>query len=154
MMRPAGLLLFAALGIVAAVPAAAQLIDDVEAHTDQGVTEIRLQFNVPVRYIKHFPQERGELVKLYLQALAVGGIEEIELETYKRVRTGPLAPPFKVLYSTVRNCFAVPDPVCLDIQFSQPARYTIRAGDDGRSILLHILPDADPDPAPASKTVR
>lgn len=153
MARPAGLLLLAALG-VAAAPAAAQLIDDIEAHTDQGVTEIRLQFSVPVRYVKHFPAERGELVKLYLQALAVGGIDEIELETYKRTRSEPLAPPFKVFYTTVRNCFAVPDPVCLDIQFNQPARYTIRAGDDGRSILLHVLPDTAPDPAPAGKAAH
>ena len=145
-----GLLLVAALGIHTA-PTAAQLIDDIEAHTDQGVTEIRLQFSVPVRYIKHFPQERGQLVKLYLQALAIGGIDEIELETYKRTQAAPLTPPFKVLYTTVRNCFAVPDPVCLDIQFNQPAHYTIRAGEDGRSILLHVLPDTTPEPAPAGK---
>ena len=153
MLRRLGLPLLVALGLNA-VPAAAQLIDDIEAHTDQGVTEIRLQFSVPVRYVKHFPQERGQLVKLYLQALVLGGIEEIELEAYKRTQAAPLAPPFKVLYTTVRNCYAVPDPVCLDIQFSQPARYTIRAGEDGRSILLHILPDTAPEPAPADKAAH
>jgi hypothetical protein len=126
--------------------AAAQLIDDIEAHTEQGVTEVRLQFNMPVRYVKHFPQERGELVKLYLQALTLDGLEEIDRTAYKRTPAAPHLPPFKVLYTTVRNCFAVLDPVCLDIQFSQPVHFTIRQGDDGRSILLHILPDTRPQP--------
>lgn len=140
----------AALATVALAPtAAAQLIDDIEARTDQGVTEVRLQFNMPVRYVKHFPQEQGELVKIYLQALTLDGLEEIDRTAYKRTPAVPQLPPFKVLYTTVRNCFAVRDPVCLDIQFSQPVRFTIHQGDDGRSILLHILPDARPEPAPA-----
>lgn len=142
--------LLGAAALAALVPnAGAQLIDDIEARTDQGVTEVRLQFNMPVRYVKHFPQEQGELVKIYLQALTLEGLEEIDRTTYKRTPAVPQLPPFKVLYTTVRNCFAVRDPVCLDIQFSQPVRFTIHQGDDGRSILLHILPDARPEPAPA-----
>lgn len=134
--------------------AGAQLIDDIEARTDAGVTEIRLEFSLPVRYVKHFPQDRGELVKLYLQALTVDGLDEIERTTYKRVSAAPLVPPFKVLYTTVRSCFAVRDPVCLDIQFNQPVRYTIHQGDNGRSILLHILPDTTTEPAPTTKPGR
>lgn len=144
------LLLVAALWFTTA-PVMAQLIDDIEASTDQGVTEIRLHFEMPVRYVKHFPPERGELVKLYLQAMSMDGLEEIDRTTYKRVPAAPLVPPFKVLYTTVRSCFAVRDPICLDIQFNQPVRYTIRQGDDGRSILLHLLPDVSPQPAPATK---
>lgn len=142
------LLVAAALAALAS-NAGAQLIDDIEARTDQGVTEVRLQFNMPVRYVRHFPADRGDLVKLYLQALTLEGLEEIDRTAYKRTPAVPQLPPFKVLYTTVRNCFAVRDPVCLDIQFSQPVRFTIHQGDDGRSILLHILPDARQEPVPA-----
>lgn len=127
------------------VPAAgAQLLDDIETRTDQGATEIRLQFSVPVRYVKHFPDARGELVKLYLQALTLDGVEEYELREYKGVPAIESVPPFTVLYSTVRSCLAVRDPICLDIQFRQPVRFDIRPGKDGRSIVLVVLPDKDP----------
>lgn len=144
--------LFGAAAFAALAPTAtAQLIDDIEARTDQGVTEIRLHFDMPVRYVKHFPQDRGELVKLYLQALTLEGVEEIDRTAYKRIPVAPQVPPFKVLYTTVRSCFAVRDPICLDIQFNRPVRYTIRQGEDGRSILLHILPDTGNQPAPTAK---
>lgn len=131
--------------------AEAQLLDDIEVRSDQGVAEIRLQFTVPVRYIKHFPAERGELIKLYLQVLSLDGIEERDLQEYKRTPSIPLVPPFTVMYSTVRTCHSVRDPLCLDIQFNKPVRFNVRQGEDGRSILLHVLPDTDSSQPPTAK---
>jgi hypothetical protein len=128
----------------------AQLLDDIEVRSDQGVSEIRLHFTAPVRYIKHFPAERGELIKLYLQVLSLDGTEEMPLQEYKRTPSIPLVPPYTVMYSTARTCLAVRDPLCLDIQFSKPVRFRIRQGEDGRSILLHVLAETDPHTAPST----
>lgn len=106
-----------------------------------------MQFSAPVRYIKHFPAERGELVKLYLQVLTLDSEQEISLREYKRVPTFAPVPSFKVTYSTVRSCHAVRDPLCLDIQFDKPVRFRISQGEDGRSILLHVLPNSEPHQA-------
>jgi hypothetical protein len=130
-------------GALLAAGSHAQLLDDVEVRSNQGIVEIRLQFTVPVRYIKHFPAERGELIKLYLQVLSLDGTEERDMQEYKRTPSIPLVPPFTVMYSTVRTCLSVRDPLCLDIQFSKPVRFSIHQGEDGRSILLHVLPDSD-----------
>jgi len=139
------------LGWVLTGPASAQLLDDVEVRSDQGVAEIRLEFTAPVRYVNHFPAERGELVKLYLQVLTLEGTEEANMQEYKRIPSTPLVPPFTIAYSTVRSCFAVRDPLCLDIQFKKPVRFKIRQGNNGRSILLFVLPDIDPrQPSPQS----
>jgi hypothetical protein len=132
------------LGSGLPMAAAAELIDDIEAHTVQGVAEIRLQFTVPVRYIKHFPADRGELIKLYLQTVGLENSEEVYPREYARTPAISMAPPFHVIYTTARTCFAVQDPLCLDIQFSKPVRFRIRPGNDGRSILLTVLPDSDP----------
>lgn len=143
--------ILASLGWAFIGPASAQLLEDIEAKTDQGVAEIRLHFSAPVRYIKHFPAERGELIKLYLQVLSLEVREERDVQDYKRTPSIPLVPPFTVVYSTARSCFAVRDPLCLDIQFNKPVRFKVRQGDDGRSILLFVLPDIDPrQPAPQS----
>ena len=132
-----------AAGASLGVPANAQLLEDISVRSDQGVAEIRMQFSAPVRYIKHFPAERGELIKLYLQVLTLDRTQEISPREYKRIPSFAPAPPFKVTYSTVRSCLAVDDPLCLDIQFDKPVRFRVSQGKDGRSILLHVLPNAD-----------
>ena len=138
--------------ILFATLADAQLLDDIEVRSDQGVAEIRLHFSAPVRYIKHFPAERGELIKLYLQVLSLDGTEERDFQEYKRTPSIPHVPPFTVMYSTVRTCLAVHDPLCLDIQFSKPVRFHIRQGEDGRSVLLHVLADTDSRTPPSTTT--
>jgi len=125
-----------------AAQAGAQLLDDIDVRSERGVAEMRLQFTAPVRYIKHFPAERGEIVKIYLQVFQMDPSEERREHEYKHAHTISPVPPFRVLYTTARNCFAVPDPLCLDIQFSEPVTYRIRQGEDGRSIILTLLPGA------------
>jgi hypothetical protein len=151
-------------GALLAAVSHAQLLDDIEARSDQGIAEIRLQFTVPVRYIKHFPAEYGDLIKLYLQVLSLDGVEEMDLQEHKRIPKIPLVPPFTVAYSTARTCLSqrlserdlsplppVRDPLCLDIQFNKPVRFNVRQGVDGRSILLHVLPDSESSQSPAAK---
>jgi hypothetical protein len=136
-------LLFA-LGCGLPVVAFAQIIDYIDAQTVQGVAEIRLQFTVPIHYIKHFPADQGELIKLYLQTVGLEDREDIYPHEYVHTPPIPLAAPLHVVYTTARTCFAVPDPLCLDIRFSQPVRFRVRPGNDGRSILLTILPIDEP----------
>lgn len=135
--------LLAALVCVLPAKVSAEIIDDIEIKADQGVLEYRIQFTVPVQYVKHFPQARGELVKLYLQALRLDESGPVDRITYKRMPKLANVPPFTLVYSTVRSCFAVMDPICLDIQFNQPVRFNIRPGEDGRSIILVLLPDTE-----------
>lgn len=123
----------------------AQLLDDIDVRSERGVAEMRLQFTAPVRYIKHFPAERGEIVKIYLQVFQMDPSEERRAHEYKHAHTVSPVPPFRVLYSTARSCFAVPDPLCLDIQFSEPVTYRVRQGEDGRSIILTLLPGTSED---------
>ena len=119
-------------------------LDDIETRSDQGMAEVRLKFSAPVRYIKHFPADRGEIIKLYLQVLTLEGVEERGPFVYQRTPSVPLIPPFTVMYSTVRSCLAERNPLCLDITFNKPVRFRIRQGEDGRSILLYVLPDTEP----------
>lgn len=137
------LALLTVLGCSLPAMAGAEIIDDIEVKAEQGVQEYRIHFTVPVQYVKHFPQARGELIKLYLQALRLDESGPVDRVTYKRMPKLANLQPFTLVYSTVRSCFAVMDPICLDIQFNQPVRYNIRPGEDGRSIVLVLLPDTE-----------
>ena len=136
-------------GLMLATGAHADVLEDMETRTEQGVGEIRLVFSVPVRYLKHFPAERGELLKVYLQTVGLDVPTGEELRGYKHSPAMPLVPSYSVTYTTARNCYAAREPLCLDIQFSQPVRYRLRPGEDGRSLLIHILPESDKPKSPA-----
>ena len=136
-------------GLFAVFRAQADLLEDIETRTEQGVGEIRLIFSVPISYLKHFPAEHGELLKVYLQTRGLDEPSGDELRGYKRSPAMPLVPSYTVTYTTARSCYAAREPLCLDIQFSQPVTYRLKPGEDGHSLLLHILPDAGKSKAPA-----
>ena len=126
----------------------ADLLEDMETRTEHGVGEIRLVFSVPVRYLKHFPADHGELLKIYFETFGADEPGNIDLRGYKRSPAMPLVPAYTVTYTTARSCYAARAPLCLDIQFSQPVTYRLKPGEDGRSLLLHILPEVDKPKSP------
>lgn len=145
-----GLLLALAVGMP--TPGHAQILEDIDTRSEQGVTEFRLQFSVPIQYLRHFPEDRGELIKLYLQSTGLEGEEPVRIAEFKRSpKSASAAPPFKVLYTTVRDCFATSNPICLDIQFNHPVHFRIRPGSDGRSIVLVVLPELESPSSSAPK---
>jgi len=129
--------------------ASADLLEDIETRTEQGVGEVRLQFSVPVRYLKHFPAEHGELLKVYLQTAGLDDPAGNELTGYKRAPAMLPVPSYAITYTTARNCYAVREPLCLDVQFSKAVHFRLRPGEDGRSLLILILPEPGAPPAPA-----
>ena len=119
----------------------ADVLEDMETRTEHGMGEIRLVFSVPVRYLKHFPADRGELLRVYLQTVGLDDPRGDELRGTKRSPAMALVPSYSVTYSTARNCYAAREPLCLDVQFSRPVNYRLRPGKDGHSLLIHILPE-------------
>jgi hypothetical protein len=136
-------------GLMFSISTYADVLEEMETRAEQGVGEIRLLFSVPVRYLKHFPAEHGELLKVYLQTVGLDQPTGEELRGYKRSPAMPLVPSYSVTYTTARNCYAALEPLCLDIQFSQPVQYRLRPGEDGRSLLIYILPGTDKPITPA-----
>jgi len=126
----------------------ASLIESLETRLEDGVGEIHIVFSVPVRYLKHFPAERGELLKIYLQALGSDVASEVTQRGAKSSPAMALVPSHTVTYTTAQTCFATRDPLCLDVQFNHPVQFRIRPGEDGHSLSILILPQ---DSAPASR---
>jgi len=69
------LMAFAGSGIASAQEV---LLDDVETSVEPEWAEIRVHFTVPVNYVNHFPRQRGQLLKLFLNVAALG-LQDISL---------------------------------------------------------------------------
>lgn len=133
------LLFFALLG---ARPAFAEVIDGIAIEQRDAGAKIRLRLTVPVRYVRHSPQERGQLVVVVLEALAAEPLGPISpIEEVKRTRETGRVPRFTVRVSMDPTCNpATSRPLCLVLRFERPVRYRIGLGPDSRSIVVDLLP--------------
>lgn len=144
-----------AVCLVAMPRAQAQILDDIEVRDGGALAEIRIVFALPMRYQTHFPAERGEMLRVSFQAIAVDDPGILKGNESKKSPPNKLIPAFTVTYNYQDSCFAGRDPVCLVIQFDKPVTYKIRQSQDNRSFYLYvpvIHPNLDAVPTPATKT--
>lgn len=142
--------------LLAAAPAArAQILDEIEVRDGGALAEIRIGFTLPMRYLTHFPEEHGQMVRVSFQAIALDDPEIIRRNERKKSPPNNLIPAFTVSYNYENSCYAVRDPVCLVIQFDKLVSYKIRQSEDNRSFYLYVpIIRSTPDtaPKPAAKT--
>ncbi len=136
--RAGGVLLLCAA--LYGAPVAAQLMDDIEISPAGEAVRARIQFTVPLRYLRHFPPAQGQLLNVYLQAVSaedlLATLGQRPVDEVRRSPRSPLLPCFKVTYVPPRD--ARRDPLQLVIQFERSVSYTVRPGTDGRSLLIDV----------------
>lgn len=136
---------------VCAPAARGEVIDRIGVESHDDTATVRLRLTGPVHYVRHFPEEQGELVNVYLEAFSPEEFGELTMiEEAKQSPRDPRIPPFQVRVTVGRACSTAAYPVCVMFRFERPVRYRIRLGDDRRSILLELplAPPAAPMTAP------
>lgn len=134
-------------------PASAQLMDDIEIISRDNTAEIRIKLSVPVRYLRHFPKEQGELINIYFQVTSMDSMDRPLREEHRKSPPNQLVPSFTVTSTSLGATDVVRDPPYLAIQFSRPVKYKIRQSDDYRDFILTVpLPEPEKKPLPSEKT--
>ena len=125
---------------VAVAPARAEVIDDIAIESRGETPKIKLRLTGPVRYLRHFPAEQGEIVVVMLEALAPEAFGPVApAEEVRRSRGAGRVPAFTARVSRDPACAAAARPLCIILAFEAPVRYRIRLGRDRRSVLLELL---------------
>ena len=126
--------------MVAAGPARAGVIDDIAIESRGETPKIKLRLTGPVRYLRHFPADQGEIVVVMLEALAPEAFGPVPpAEEVRRSRAAGRVPAFTVRVSRDPACSTAARPLCLIVAFEAPVRYRVRTGRDGRSVLVELL---------------
>lgn len=115
--------------------AAAEIIDDIRLRTDaNGEIDAVIEFTVPVQYARHFPVRESPNVVIYFNI--IGNVPRGLWQNYESHRSPPsdLVLGFTV---TTRDMNTGPR---IEVNFKQPAEFTVKPGANERSILLHIIP--------------
>lgn len=125
--------------MVGVAPANAEVIDDIAIESRGETSKIKLRLTGPVRYLRHFPAEQGEIVVVMLEALAPEAFGPVPpVEEVRRSRAAGRVPAFTARVSRDPACSAAARPLCIILAFEAPVRYRIRTGRDGRSVLVEV----------------
>jgi hypothetical protein len=100
--------------------------------------EIEVQFNVPVRYLRHAPVERGDALRIQLDVLRVGR-SDVPAFAGRESLAVPRELPVPLLEVTYEGNAV--DAPALAIRFSRRVRFTVRQGRDLRSLVIAVQED-------------
>jgi hypothetical protein len=150
-------LLLMVLTTVNIVRAQDVILDDVETATETEWAQIRIHFTLPVNYVRHFPQERGQLLQIFF---TVAGLDSQNIslrEEIRNVSATPVMPATTITYDPPLSLNLQRDPSSLSVRFDRPVNYDVRPGEDHRSLVIYlpIVPtETKPTDATKSKPER
>lgn len=129
---------FIALVLLCAVSgyASAELVDDIVLKKDTTNNEIdaTIKFNVPIQYVRHFPQQKSSYLTINFNSLDNSARDQwIDYETHR-------SPPSDFIYSFTVTTRDLREGPKVEIQFVRAAEYSVSAGSDNRSLVVHIKP--------------
>lgn len=126
------------------------LLDDIETTVESEWAEIRVHFTMPVNYERHFPQERGQLLKIFFTISGLG-MQDVSLRTETRhVSATPVLPATTITFEPPLSLNLQRDPWSLLVRFNRDVNYSVRPGDDNRSIVIY-LPIVPVETGPADR---
>lgn len=131
-------LAFTAPGTAILAHAQEVLLDDVETAVEPEWAEIRVHFTMPVNYERHFPQEHGQLLKIFFTITGLD-MQDVSLRTETRhVPATPVLPATTITFEPPLSLNLQRDPWSLSVRFNRVVNYNVRPGDDNRSIVIYI----------------
>ena len=136
------------IGVVAlAAPSSlrAALIDEIVVTRVGKVAEIEVRFSRRVRYLRHFPQDNGDRLRVDIGLLPLDGDIPLVVLERRRVPRSELLDAFEVMLSEQGSV--------LEVKFAAPVSFKVGPGSDGRSIRIRVPLAPDKIAPPKEKGV-
>ena len=120
--------------LVVSEPVRQKILDNLEVQEGEDITTIRISLTSPVRYIRHFPSDSGEELRIRIRLFDVSRDNRDALsrrEALVPFEAGDL-PLDEVVYEDDLDT----DGPYLTLFFSQSVDYSVQQGTDSRSIVV------------------
>jgi hypothetical protein len=119
----------------AAQPVTERILSSASIAEEPDCAHLTIHFNLPVRYLNHFPYETGREVCIRVRPLALGANEAAF-----RLRRESLRPPDSELAAISRIEYEgdAVNGACITVNFRKPAFFSVAQGSDYRSIAVAI----------------
>lgn len=139
-----GLLFFTS--ITTAQPARDRILDDVHIKEKDGCVTIHIGFTFPVRYVRHFPFEKGDELQIQIEPIALGPLEQEAI--FDRESTTPPHHRKASLEDVIYEGDIEGGPF-LRLLFTKEVGFEVGQGADFRSILVALRKPAAGSDTPA-----
>ncbi len=117
-----------------------RIFDEVWLVEDQECKFIEVRFNMPMRYIKHFPFERGEDLRIQLEPLVINPTEESA--QFRREYPGSVSSELGAIADIVFEGDIDGGPF-LSLYFHNPKSFKVGQGSDFRSLVISVAKPED-----------
>jgi len=124
------------------------ILDDVDTSVEAEWARISIHFTLPVNYVRHFPQERGQLLQIFFTVAGIDSQNVSLREEIRNVSATPVMPATTITYEPPLSLNLQRDPSSISVRFDRAVNYDVRPGEDHRSIVIY-LPIVPTDAKPA-----
>ena len=123
---------------ISAQPTGGNVMTDVSVKTAGGCNTVVVHFNVPIRYMNHFPHGRGNELRIQLKPLAVSSVDAQSILG-------------REAFSPLEGTTALSDVIYegdmdggpyLSLQFNRNVHFMVAQGTDFRSMNIYFGDDA------------
>jgi len=129
-------------GPARAEPAVDRILSGAQISDGAGCAQLRIDFNIRIRYISHFPIDRGDQISIRFSPIDFAEAEQALLTNHEAVP--PPADKIAGIRSIEFNANGAPAPE-LVITFRHPVTFRVAAGGDFQSLAIAIAgPGATP----------
>jgi len=128
-----------------------RIFDEVWLVERQECKFIEVRFNIPMRYIKHFPFEGGDDLRIQLEPLAISPAEKEAL--FRREYPGSIPAEVGAIADVVFEGDIDGGPF-LSLYFHEPRSFKVGQGQDFRSLVISIAAPADSPCDPMAAPLR
>lgn len=143
---------FIVLAVVGIAHAQDIILDDVDTAVEPDWAQIRIHFTMPVNYVRHFPDERGQLLQIFFTIVGMDAQNVSLREEVRNVPATPVIPGTTITYDPPLSLNLQRDPSTLLVRFDHAVNYDVRPGEDQRSIVIYLpVTPVETNPADAVK---
>ncbi len=114
------------------------ILDDVDTAVEAEWAQIRIRFTIPVNYVRHFPQERGQLLQIFFTVAGLDSQNMSLREEVRNISATPTMPGTILTYEPPLSLNLQRDPSSLSVRFDRPVNYDVRPGEDHRSLVIYL----------------
>jgi hypothetical protein len=117
---------------------------DVSQHDDSA--DLKINFSVPVHYVRHFPVSEGDVVQITVNTVSVGSLG---VDARQRHESLTWTPSREVpLYDVTYEGSSTKGPNLI-VRFRHPVKFKVDESGDSRSIIVTVISPPKPPEAPA-----
>ena len=142
----AGVMLFVSCVVLSPAPVLSQpvrdrILGDVHIEDRDECALVRIGFAFPVRYLRHFPENAGDELRIHLEPIAVNPQDKGALTRREAIKPphSDIAPLSEVVYEG-----DITGGPYLTLTFTHPVQFRVAQGPDFRSLVIAVpLPETD-----------